>query len=122
MADAEGELLLLFFLRIALLAGLAFFLGLHAALVVAFLASFLGLVAAAFGIHARGRGENSEGAGDHREQFDALHIGPINLVVLQDSPDFGLTPRATGRRAVQFVPVISANIAAKRGFCKQLSN
>jgi hypothetical protein len=65
------------FLRIALFAHLASFLGFLAALVLAFLAGLLGLFTAALGVHAHGCGENRKGAGDHREQFDALHIGPM---------------------------------------------
>jgi UPF0716 family protein affecting phage T7 exclusion len=64
------------FLRIALFAHFASFLGFLAALVLAFLAGLLGLFAAALGVHTHGRGENRKSAGDHREQFDALHIGP----------------------------------------------
>jgi hypothetical protein len=103
------------FLRIALFAHFASFLGFLAALVLAFLARLLGFFAAALGVYAHGRGENGEGTGNHREQFDALHIGPMILLSCKTSLDFGLTPDATGRLAVQFVPAIWADL---RGFCQ----
>ena len=66
-------LLLLFFLRITLLAGLAFFLGLHAALMIAFLASGFGLFAA--GLFRRA---NKADAAEDREGRDdcsnRLHV------------------------------------------------
>jgi hypothetical protein len=70
----KRELLLVFFLRIALFAGLLGLGGFLAALVLAFLASFLGFFAAALSVNAHRGGEEREGAGNHREQFDALHI------------------------------------------------
>ena len=69
----EVKLLLVFLFRIALFAGLLGLGRFDAALVVAFLAGLFGLVAAALSAGAQGSREKREGAGNHREQFNALH-------------------------------------------------
>ena len=60
--------------RIALLAGLPVFLGLDAALVLAFLASRFGFVAAGFGVRERETAKEDEG-GDNCT--DGLHVLPF---------------------------------------------
>src|SRR5688500_10754604 len=108
----EVKLLLVFFLRIALFAGLFGLGGFDAAFVVAFFAGFFGLVAAALGARAQWGGEQREGAGNHREHFNALHIGPISVVCLaRHRWRFRRTPCATGRLAAQIVPVMPGKLA-----------
>ena len=66
--------MLLFFLRIALLADFAFLLGLHTAFVFAFLASGFRLVAAGFRARDGHTAEEDEGADDCT---DGLHVLPF---------------------------------------------
>ncbi len=114
--EREVKLLLVFFLRIALFAGLLVLGSLDAALVLAFLAGFLGLVAAALSAGAQGSGEKREGAGDHREHLDALHMDPI--IVLQDIA--GVRTNTMRHRApgCPIPPVICPESGAFKEFCK----
>src|ERR1043165_6370903 len=114
--ERERKLLLVFFLRIAFFANLLGLGGFLAALVLAFLASLLGLVAAALGAGAQGSSEKREGAGNHREQFNALHIGPMICCVLQDITGFWTNTWRLGRLAAQFVPVIWVKMPEKWRF------
>jgi hypothetical protein len=110
--------LLVFFLRIALFANLLGLGSFLAALVFAFLASFLGLVAATLGAGAQGSSEKREGAGNHREQFNALHIGPMICCVLQDITGFWTN---TCRYRAPSCPIRSCDLrenARKSTFCK----
>ena len=60
----RSRLLLVFFLRIALLADFAVFLGVHAALVLALFALGFGFVTAGFRTNEADAAQHDEGAGD----------------------------------------------------------
>ena len=73
----EVRLLLVFFLRIALFAGLAIFLGFDTALVLAFFTFGFGLIAAGLGAENAGAAENGEGANNSGNRFH-LTIFPFS--------------------------------------------
>jgi hypothetical protein len=76
---AERQLLLLFFLGIALLAGLAFFGSLDAALMSAFFAFGFGFFAAGFSLSKAQAGHERRHAEHSSECFNRLHVFPICL-------------------------------------------
>src|SRR5437762_14296119 len=80
--QAQSQLLLLFFLgRIALLAGLAFFGSLDAALVSAFFTIGFGFFAAGFGASDSDAGQECHGAKHSRECLNRLHVFPLSRPV-----------------------------------------